>query len=227
MRFVGMTGDSTHVPQSEFVAEAWHWLAIILPLILAVLGICESLFPPNTIETKVGSIVLFVLLGFAAAIAIHEDQRTTKRNHSRLMKAITGGDAFCIFTVDLGMSMRTDVPCFPFIATASGPLQEVNYWISPASANLNASDDAYFSVWLNLPSLQTIHEGTRRWWGGLPLGDFYIEFDAINGMRQWVERICIAVLNGQYVQAVEVRNRKTNKIVWQEIPDGFEWPPTP
>ena len=79
--------------------SVWPWLSATLPLVLAVLGVAVTFFPPLTDEWKYVWLAIFVLLGFAAVLATRQEQTSTKRAHAHLLKSVTGGDGYCYFIV--------------------------------------------------------------------------------------------------------------------------------
>ncbi len=89
---------------------------------------------------------------------------------------------------------------------SSGPVFTVNYWISNASAKHNANDPAYWSVDHRKPLIPIINPNTKEIERSLPVGDYIIEFDGLNG--HWDESLSIYMENGKPKQKIRVTNSK-------------------
>lgn len=133
----------------------------------------------------------------------------------KVVAAITGGDNFSFFRV-MPDDLKGNGP-FQLWLDATGTVYDVNYWISPASANRSAADPAYGSVDVRKPLLQIVYQGPHAWPRQLPLGDYYIEFDARNGF--WIERLTLTMVDGQVREHVVVTDNAGNSKYDKSFPE--------
>jgi hypothetical protein len=89
---------------------------------------------------------------------------------------------------------------------ATGPVFTANYWISNASAKRNANDAAYWSVDQRKPLIPVITPNNKSIERSLPVGDYVIEFDALNG--HWDQYLSIFYENGKLKQKIRVADSK-------------------
>jgi hypothetical protein len=196
----------------EFVDAALEWLAIILTILLGLLGAWVTLFPPLTDEAKYVCLGIFALFSFGAALAIRGEQVATKRTHARLLKEVTGGDTYCYFSA--AMNCRDTNGKYPLLMNANGPMQGVNYWISPAAAKLDRTDPLYVSIDRRKFAPLVVHQGDGRMWdGALSPGEYIVEFEAINGLRHWVEYLTIAESEEERIISVRIEHVATGKTI--------------
>jgi hypothetical protein len=198
----------------------WRVLSALLPMALALLGASVTLWPPLTYEMKYVWFGIFIVLGFAGSVAVLELQRLTRQNHNRLMRQILGEKNYCYLSVDLSVDGNllfideTNTQHFPLLMTATALLRGVNYRLSPVDASRAKRSPPYFSLDGQNPRGFPVHEGSgRSWVGSLPLGDYVIEFEAINGLKFWTEYLSIKRGEGGVVQTIKVEHRRTGEVL--------------
>ena len=192
-------------------AEGLRMASAAVPVLLALAGATVTLLPPEADVAKGIWLVIFVLLGIAAFISIRQEQRIAARSHRRLLQQITGGDSFCYLTVDPAIS--NSVGGCALIMTATAPLREVNYWISPAEANRDSNNPLYSSVDRRKAFPFPVHEGTRRWDGMLKPGEYIVEYDATNGLKHWLQYLTISTTDAGTIQEVRIEHPATSRTI--------------
>ncbi len=94
-----------------------------------------------------------------------------------------------------------------FINPNDFPIENVVFWISPASAKLNASNPAYGSVDRGRPA-QTYTQGATNLGINVPSGQYLVELNMANGLL-------LQELNiGDKQHRITVRNRETGERVF-------------
>jgi hypothetical protein len=160
------------------------------PALLGLLGAYVTLWPPETPEIKFVVFLAFIVVG---AITVVSALRFGRDSRQEIGALISGG-SFCFFRIDPLRAKGLVGPFQLMMEAVGGPVFDVNYWICPASAKRDGKDPAYFSLDFRKPLRHIIHHGARTWDRELPLGEYFIEFDARNGY--WKQNLKILVENG-------------------------------
>jgi len=98
------------------------------------------------------------------------------------------------------------------VIDATGPVHDLNTWVSPAEAKLNAHDPGYMSLDHGKPLLEVVRPGGHERETELPFGDYNIEMDAGEGktLRHFNETLHIFAATGEVKQSIVVKqNGKT------------------
>jgi hypothetical protein len=178
------------------MARFWDFVNACGPIALALMGAAIALWP----QTAEGDARLiwagaFIFVGAVSVTAAF-------RSSDLLNRLIIGGKNFCYFKIRLPDVTDRAGPFQLWMIAPKGPVFDVNYWISPASAK-GANDPAYGSLDVRKRLHTIIHEGGRAWDKLLGEGDYLIEFDAKNG--HWNERLRIFVdATGELKQTIKI-----------------------
>lgn len=87
---------------------------------------------------------------------------------------------------------------------SSGPVFTINYWISDMVAQRNANDPRYWSIDQRKPLIAIADPTQKVFKRALPVGNYIIEFDALNG--HWNEYLSIYLENGKLKQKIHITN---------------------
>jgi hypothetical protein len=190
--------------------RVWELPAALGPIILVVLGAYLALFPPDPTDATRKAIWIggFIVAGMMTLIATMQANRAAER---RAEERATGGDNYCFFRV-APADLKKSSAEYQLRLDATGTVYDINYWISPAAANLNADDPSYYSADHNTPLFPVVYEGPHVWNRTLPLGDYFVQFDGRNG--HWIERLRLELSDGIVRQHIEVMD-KNRKVRWQ------------
>jgi hypothetical protein len=97
-----------------------------------------------------------------------------------------------------------------------GPVFTTNYWISLASANLNPDDAGYWAVDYRKPGLlPVINPGDGAIKRTLPISDYIIEYDALNG--HWDEYFSVTRQGDKLIQSVKIVKRG-GSVIYEQPP---------
>lgn len=103
---------------------------------------------------------------------------------NRAVRQLNGGDAVAYLVGDEMDVMQGKDEVVLWI-TATGPLYDVHYWVSPAEANRDPHDPRYWQC--GGDELRVVKPGSVMLGKSLPRGDYIVEFSTRNG--SWVERL--------------------------------------
>ena len=173
--------------------------ALATPVALAVMGAAIAFWPPD--PAGYGKWCWMFAFAIVGAIAVITSWRSNQSARADIARMITGGDEYCFFRV-MPEDLKVGSGLFQLYLDATGSVYDVNYWISPASANRNNRDRAYGSIDVRKPLLAVVYKGPHAWDRGLPLGDYFIEFDGRNGF--WLERLTLSESNGTIIEYIQV-----------------------
>jgi hypothetical protein len=180
----------------KLMARLWDFVNACGPVALALMAAALALWP-RWAEGNARFIwaISFLVVGAICTAAAF-------RSSNYLSDLITGGENYCYFKIRLADAGDLSGPFQLWMIAPKGPVYEMNYWISPASAK-GASDPAYGSLDVRKPLHTIIHEGGHAWDKALGEGDYLIEFDAKNG--HWNERLRIFVdATGELKQTIKI-----------------------
>ena len=184
----------------------WDGIALALPIALAIMGAVLTIWPPDPDgKGRLIWLAAFLVVGIASLVATLRASRTATR---RIEELTTGGENFCFFRVQPS-ELRKSASEFQLWLQATGPVYDINYWISPASAKRNGRSADYMSIDHRKMLLPVVYKGPRAWDRTLPLGDYFIEFDGRNGT--WVERLTLALAEGIVSQRIQVTDELTGR----------------
>jgi hypothetical protein len=137
--------------------------------------------------------------------------RSTRAAEKRARELAVGGDNYCFFRVPLP-DLKKSAFEYRLCLDATGTVYDVNYWISPASADLDDAAPGYMSVDVRTPLLPVVYQGPHLWDRSLPLGDYFVQFDGRNG--HWIQRLRLEIAHGIVRQHIEIRDL-TRRVRWQ------------
>jgi hypothetical protein len=122
------------------------------------------------------------------------------KSQKELFEALTGGNNFGFFSA-VTHRFDNEAKVLQLQINGTGGIQQVQYWISPASANRNPDDQAYWSI--DKPKTPMVIGKGSFWFGrALPLGSYFVEFSS--PYQAWVERFDIVELGGNFKQSIIV-----------------------
>ena len=173
----------------HWIDRALRLLSLLTPFFLGLSGAAVTLWTPDTNTAKAIWLGIFALLCIAGMLLAEIERKRSDRSHRQLLRHISGGDCYCYLTFD--PDRQNSRGEFYLTMTATGPLHDVNYWISPAAANRNHRHPDYYRYDRRKPHGLAVHKGVRLWDGRLPPGEWIVEFDATNGLLDWVEYLTV------------------------------------
>jgi hypothetical protein len=184
------------------------------PALLAILGAAVTLWPPETWEIRAAYFAAFLVVGIISVVSAVRLSLASGREIDTL---ISGGDNFCFFRIEPSSANIRDGQFQLMMEAIGGPVFGLNYWICPASANRDGTDPAYSSLDTRKPLHPIIHRGVTGWDRGLPVGEYFIGFDARNG--GWNEELKIFLQDGKPRQTIIVRDKESGEVLYDsEVP---------
>lgn len=190
----------------------WHMLkkhvssaALATAAMFLIQQSVSQAWPPTDFSGWLGLILGITLLIIAFFAWKNEKEITAKE----IAYELSGGNNFCYFNLYLIQSKPHQATAGQFtlgMQTVGGPVEKVNYWISPYGLEPTGKpNDPYYSLDFRKPLIEIIHAGGRAWDRALALGDYRIDFSARNG--NWYERLRIYMSNGEVKQSIKVTRR--------------------
>ncbi len=191
----------------------WDSLNLGLPIVLSVMGAAMALWPPSMdSKGRIFWACSFLVVGGIAWIAALQSSNSLKDD---LTEMFTGGDNYCYFKIRLADAANLTGPFQLWMIAPKGPVFDLNFWISPASAK-GADDPAYKSLDVRKPLNPIIHSGGHAWDRVLDQGEYLIEFDAKNG--HWDEILRIFADGQKLRQTIKIVGLG-GKTLYQATPD--------
>ena len=187
----------------------WPWLSAILPLVLAVLGVAVTFFPPLTDENKYIWLGVFVILGFAAFLATRQEQLSTKRAHAHLLKSITGGDGYCYFVPLVSGNGMCRPLTLLLVNNGEFPLYDMKFSVKQNPWRI-ATEAEMVQILLS-PSLHakdygTVHKGAAIMGYALPEKPGNYQIDIVTRNGRFSEIIQVIRKGGTLVPRLRVHN---------------------
>ncbi len=200
----------------------WEIVAAIGPVLLTGVGIAVA-FIPNVVRYRWWVFVAFIILGSATSFSILQVILSTSASLKETQRAITGGDNFAYVRAHFKAVQGLDGPV-PLVLSnhGLGPVYDVRFWISPASADTDSNNAAYWSIDRVRQSAEpTVTPGAWLDIGlSVPPGHYFIEIDARNG--HLLESLKVVEYKGQLIEIIDIIDPATNEIIYKsERPPGF------
>jgi hypothetical protein len=102
-----------------------------------------------------------------------------------LVRQQNGGDTYALLTADVADEHDASKDEVALWINATGPLYDVNYWVSPVSAKRDPHDPDYWRI--KGGYLRVVKPGGVMVGKSIARGSYFVEFNARNG--SWVELI--------------------------------------
>jgi hypothetical protein len=199
----GLVGIKSTIPKYATVG-----LLIVSIAVLGLVALGASLQEEATSQTRDDVRQIKDALGVtskteATGSQLAEAIKSLAVSVASLEEEKTGKQAYCYFR--LAIRPRPGiVPAgyYQLALDATDSVFSINYWISLASANRDPQNEGYWAVDVRKPLIPVAYKGPHAWERVLPPGDYYIEFDAVNG--HWVEHLTLYLENAEIRQRIDV-----------------------
>lgn len=188
-------------------------LAALGPLLLTGMGLAITL-APKLRRFRWISVGLFVVVGATTTYATVHVSRSTGAMLEKTHVAVTEEDRFVYLKADLSnVQSAADMIPLVLVNDNDNPAHDITFWISPASAELNPSNPAYWSADRKTRiTNETYTQGLTDIQRAVPLGHYLIEINARS--RLFLQSLKIESYEGNLVQTVELYDRKSNELIY-------------